>query len=231
MSAFSPISKFRAHLTYPSLLLGTAVLLSTSLLSMGHLATKTAIAQRQAEDLINSLAQVIPASLHNNNLLTNHLEITTKDGTQQVFRAKLDETVTAVAYSRITHEGYGGPIKLLLGIAADGKLLGVRVLYHSETPGLGDKLEVAKSSWILEFSGLSLSAPASEQWAVKKDGGHFDQFTGATITPRALIKEIKNGLIFFKNNRTALLQSDIFHQIPIIEPVKADSDHKDGDSQ
>ncbi|MEH6575560.1 MAG: electron transport complex subunit RsxG [Amphritea sp.] len=231
MSKRSFITRLRAHLAYPSLLLGTAVLLATSLLALGHLATKTVIAQRQAEDLINSLAQVIPSSLHDNNLLTNHLDLPAKDGNQQVFLAMQGQTVTAVAYSRVTREGYGGPIRLLLGVAADGKLLGVRVLSHSETPGLGDKIEIAKSDWILEFNGLSLTNPPAGQWAVKKDGGHFDQFTGATITPRALVKEIRNGLMFFENHRSTLFQAAIPQPLSTTEPVKATFDNRDGGSQ
>lgn len=231
MSKLSFITRLRAHLAYPSLLLGSAVLLATSLLAMGHLATKSAIAQRQAEDLINSLAQVIPAALHDNNLLSNRLEIPEKDGNQEVFLAMQGQTVTAVAYSRITREGYGGPIRLLLGVAADGTLLGVRVLSHSETPGLGDKIEASKSDWILEFSGLSLTNPPAGQWAVKKDGGHFDQFTGATITPRALVNEISNGLMFFENNRITLLQAGIPQSLSTTEPVKDTFDNRDGGSQ
>jgi electron transport complex protein RnfG len=86
-----------------------------------------------------------------------------------------------------------------------GTLLGVRVISHSETPGLGDKIETAKSDWILGFSGRSLNDPPPEQWEVKKDGGVFDQFTGATITPRSLIRAVKGGLEFFTNYRAVLL--------------------------
>jgi electron transport complex protein RnfG len=92
-----------------------------------------------------------------------------------------------------------------MGVAPDGKLLGVRVVSHAETPGLGDKLELAKSDWILSFTGRSLDDPPPKGWAVKKDGGEFDQWTGATITPSAVVKAVKRGLEFFAAHRGELL--------------------------
>ena len=100
-----------------------------------------------------------------------------------------------------------GDIDVILGLAADGKVLGARVLAHKETPGLGDKIEVAKGDWILAFDGLSLGNPPPERWAVKKDGGDFDQFSGATITPRAVVRALKGGLEFFAANRAILTAS------------------------
>jgi electron transport complex protein RnfG len=94
----------------------------------------------------------------------------------------------------------------MMGIAADGKLLGVRVLAHKETPGLGDKIEVKKGDWILRFDGLSLGDPPPERWLVKKDGGQFDQFAGATITPRAVVLAIRGGLDFFAANKAKLTE-------------------------
>lgn len=230
MSQHLFMARLRAHLTYPGLLLGTAALLATSLLALGNLATETAIAQRQAEDLTASLAQVIPARLHDNDLLGSRLDVSTWQGTQQVFRAMQGQTVTAVAYSRVTTEGYGGPIRLLLGVAANGKLLGVRVLSHSETPGLGDKMEMTKSDWILGFTGFSLTNPPAEHWGVKKDGGRFDQFTGATITPRALVKAIRNGLTFFDDHRPTLLAVGAPLPVPIAKVTNISSDNSDGGS-
>ena len=92
-----------------------------------------------------------------------------------------------------------------MGIAADGKLLGVRVLAHKETPGLGDKIEVKKDPWVKSFDGKSLADPTSDKWAVKKDGGIFDQFAGATITPRAVVKAVKGGLDFYTEHRKKIL--------------------------
>ena len=104
--------------------------------------------------------------------------------------------MTGVAYE-VFGTGYAGQMKLMLGVDAEGRALGVRVLAHKETPGLGDKIEVKKGDWILQFDGLSLGNPPVEKWKVKKDGGQFDQFTGATITPRGVVSAIREGLEFF----------------------------------
>lgn len=102
--------------------------------------------------------------------------------------------------------GYSGEIQVLLGVDPEGRILGVRVIRHTETPGLGDKIELAKSDWVLAFNGRSLGDPPPERWAVKKDGGVFDQFTGATITPRATVKAVKEGLVLFAAHREEILK-------------------------
>jgi electron transport complex protein RnfG len=122
-----------------------------------------------------------------------------------VYRATKGGKVTGVAYE-IAGSGYAGPIKLMLGVDADGKVLGVRALAHKETPGLGDKIEVKKGDWILRFTGLSLGAPPKDKWKVKKDGGQFDQFSGATITPRGVVTAVRNGLEFFAANKAQMLE-------------------------
>jgi electron transport complex protein RnfG len=98
---------------------------------------------------------------------------------------------------------------VLLGVDADGRVLGARVLSHAETPGLGDKIEVARDDWILSFDGKSLGEPPRERWAVRKDGGDFDQFSGATITPRAVVSAVKSGLELFATQRDALTASAV----------------------
>ena len=89
-------------------------------------------------------------------------------------------------------------------LGEDGKALGVRVLKHTETPGLGDKIEVSKGDWVKSFDGKSLGNPAPEQWGVKKDNGIFDQFAGATITPRAVVKAVKGGMDFFTAHKAEI---------------------------
>ncbi|OMH33848.1 electron transport complex subunit RsxG [Motiliproteus sp. MSK22-1] len=203
------IARFKSdhwrQLSWPGLLLGTAVLLATSILATAQLATRTAIAQRQSEDLNASLTEVISEDFYSNNLGASSISITTRGSDIRFFRAIKNGRITAVAYSLTTTEGYGGAIKLLSAVNRNGELLGVRVLAHSETPGLGDKMEVSKSDWIQSFVGLSLKNTAPEQWAVSKDGGRFDQFTGATITPRALVKTVRDGLLLFQQQRSILL--------------------------
>jgi len=189
-------------------------MVAAAFLVAGNIATRDAIEQRRAEDLLASLSQVIPASIHDNDLLAHPLAITQASGdTAIVYRALRGHAVTGVAY-RITCQGYGGEIELILGLNARGEILGARALAHAETPGLGDKIEADRNGWILRFDGLSLSSPPIERWAVRKDGGDFDQFSGATITPRAVVGAIKGGLEFFREHRDTLLSSAVIQETP-----------------
>ena len=165
------------------------------------------IAARALEDRQNSLSQVMPDDLHDNNLVKDTLQVSDASGKEiTVYRARKAGLVTGVAYE-ILGTGYAGEIKLMMGIDAQGKLLGVRALAHKETPGLGDKIEVKKGDWILRFTGLSLGNPPAERWKVKKDGGEFDQFAGATITPRGVVRAIHGGLEFFAAHKAELLEA------------------------
>ena len=112
------------------------------------------------------------------------------------------------AVFRMAARGYADDVVVLIGVDVDGRILGVRVVKHKETPGLGDKIEVAKSGWIRDFDGKSLGNPEASRFAVKKDGGDFDQFAGATITPRAVVKAVKQGLEFFATHRDAILATE-----------------------
>jgi len=113
--------------------------------------------------------------------------------------------IEAIILPVIAPEGYTESIRLIVGISPQGEIIGVRVTKHRETPGLGDQVELSKSDWILNFNGKSLSSPDASLWLVKKDGGEFDQLTGATITPRAVVKAVNHSLQFFELNRAVLL--------------------------
>jgi electron transport complex protein RnfG len=190
------------------LILGLFCLGFGLLLAVTDAITIDDIGARAIEDKQNSLSQVLPDELHDNNPVTDTLSMVNAEGKElTVFRARKNGQVTGVAYE-IFGSGYAGEMKLMMGIAADGKLLGVRVLAHKETPGLGDKIEAKKGPWIERFTGLSLGNPPLERWKVKKDGGDFDQFAGATITPRAVLKAIRSGLEFFAENQAALTKGD-----------------------
>jgi electron transport complex protein RnfG len=166
------------------------------------------IAARAMEDRQNSLGQVIPDSIHDNNVVTDTLTMKNdRDMEITVYRATKEGKVTGVAYE-IFGSGYAGQIKLMLGVDAAGKVLGVRVLAHKETPGLGDKIEIKKGDWITRFNDLSLGNPPLEKWKVKKDGGQFDQFAGATITPRGVVKAIREGLQFFDAHKAEMLEEN-----------------------
>ena len=197
--------QYRKRIGYQAVLLGGFSTLATALLVAGNIATRDAIEARHKEDLLDSLAQVVPGDRYTNDLLAHPLEIADADGrATTVYRGTRGSDVNALAYE-ISGQGYAGEIRLIMGLDAEGKILGVRVLSHAETPGLGDKIEVAKDAWILAFDGLALGEPPEGEWAVKKDGGRFDQFSGATITPRAVVKAVRDGLAFFRAHRTELL--------------------------
>lgn len=188
------------------LLLGAFSLGTALILSLSDELTRGPIATRMAEDLTASLSQVIPGGLHDNDLSAD-LRVTqdATEGTVPVHIATSGGAVTGVAFA-LTGYGYSGAIDVLIGIAPDGRLHGVRVLSHAETPGLGDKIEAQKSPWIDGFANRSLSDPAPDGWKVKRDGGVFDQFSGASITPRAVVGTVYRGLAFFDRHRAALLQ-------------------------
>lgn len=120
--------------------------------------------------------------------------------------ARLDGEINTVLIPAVAPDGYTQEIALLVGIHVDGNLAGVRVTEHRETPGLGDKVDLKKSDWIHTFAGKSLEQPEADKWRVKKDGGDFDQFTGATITPRAVVKAVKKAQEFFVENKELLMQ-------------------------
>jgi Na+-translocating ferredoxin:NAD+ oxidoreductase subunit G len=164
------------------------------------------IAARALEDRQNSLNQVLPDAIHDNSPVSDTIVMTDARAKEiTVYRARRGGKVTGVAYE-IYGSGYAGEIKLMIGVDADGSVLGVRVLAHKETPGLGDKIEEKKGDWILRFTGLSLGKPLPERWKVKKDGGDFDQFAGATITPRGVVTAIRGGLDFFAAHKAQLLE-------------------------
>jgi electron transport complex protein RnfG len=176
------------------------------LLAITNSITVDDIAARALEDKLNSLSQVIPDGIHDNKLVDNVLTMKNKlDKEITVYRATKDGKITGLAYE-IYGSGYAGEIKLMLGVDAQGKVLGVRVLAHKETPGLGDKIETKKTDWITRFNDLSLGNPPLEKWKVKKDGGQFDQFAGATITPRGVVRAIKEGLELFDANKAKMLE-------------------------
>jgi len=187
-------------------ILGTFCLGFGLVLAVTNSLTADDIAARALEDRQNSLSQVIPNDIHDNNLATDTITMQNEEGKEiTIYRATKEGKVTGVAYEIFGH-GYAGEMKLMLGVDIDGKVLGVRVLAHKETPGLGDKIEVKKGDWILRFTGLSLGNPPPEKWKVKKDGGQFDQFSGATITPRGVVRAIREGLEFFDAHKEQMME-------------------------
>ena len=206
----SNLARLRPKLEFQTGILAGFALLASILLGVTNCSTQDTIQQRLDEDLKKSLQEVVPVTLYDNDLLQDTLTIPSADyniGANEttVYLAKKSGKVTAVCFKFIAPDGYSGAINMIIGIDRDGNILGVRVLSHKETPGLGDKIEVAKSSWILNFVGRSLDNLTSAQWAVKKDGGVFDQFAGATITPRKSVQATYRSLQLFKAHQAQLI--------------------------
>ena len=200
------LALWREKLTYQPVSLGIVALLTSAALAFGNHATHDDILQAEERDLQASLAQVLPAGFADNDLLKDTVKITGSDGKAvTVYRARRAGKVKGAVF-QVSGRGYAGEIVVLIGIDATGNMLGARVVKHSETPGLGDKIEAAKANWIRDFEGKSLASPPAEKWAVKKDGGVFDQFAGATITPRAVVKAVKGGMEFFAAHHTEILE-------------------------
>lgn len=198
------LDAIREKLGYQPVLLGMVALLASGALAWAAGATSEAIAAAEAKDLRDSLSEVLPRGFADNDLLNDKVEIDRDGAPVTLYLARQGGAVKGAVF-KVAGRGYAGDIQVLMAVDAAGTTLGVRVIKHSETPGLGDKIEIKKDSWVEGFSGKSLGQPAPDQWAVKKDGGVFDQFAGATITPRAVVKAVKGGLEFFGAHRDEIL--------------------------
>jgi electron transport complex protein RnfG len=194
----------KGKLGYQGLLVATAGLVTSGALALASKVTGPEIEAAAARDLQQSLSQVL-TSEHDNDLIQNSVRMAGPGGQEiTVYKARQKGRVEAVVF-QVTGTGYAGPIVCVMGVGRDGQVQGVRVIKHAETPGLGDKIEPAKDDWIHAFEGRFLGDPPPEKFAVKKDGGVFDQFAGATITPRGVVKAVKGGLEFFGREKAALL--------------------------
>lgn len=191
------------------IVLGVFAIGGAALVVGTHEATKARIAANEKAAMLDSLHQLIPARRYDNDVFRDKIMVTDSAllGTTRpvaVYRVTKDGKPVAAALTPVAQDGYNGAIHLLVAIYHDGTLAGVRVISENETPGLGDKIEIDKTSWALRFTGKSLTNPPLEKWAVRRDGGEFDQFTGATISPRAVVKAVKDCLIYFKQHRDEL---------------------------
>jgi electron transport complex protein RnfG len=194
---------WRTRLPYQAGLLGGVCCAASILLVAGNLSTSTTISHHMAQDELAMLAQVLPPAMYDNDPLQEsriHTDSRLFTGPVTIMTAKKNGEVSGIAL-RTSIPGWGGKIQLITGIAANGEITGVRVISHQETPGLADKIEIEKDPWITGFNGKSLANTAPEQWAVKKDKGTFDQFTGATITPRAMVKGVYHAVQFHQQWR------------------------------
>lgn len=183
------------------LTLGVFALCGVVLLASIQWLTRDKIVENIRQRHLLQLHEIIAPDAYNNDLLgsavSQTVDIEGLAETVKIYSARLGAEAVAKIFEVTSVEGYSGSIGLLVGVnTRDQSLRGVRVTSHKETPGLGDKVETTKADWIYQFTGQSLSNPAIEQWKVQKDGGAFDQFTGATITPRAVVNAVRETLKF-----------------------------------
>lgn len=179
--------------------LGAVVLASVILLGVLQLATRDRVAEAERASAQRALAVLLPIGSFDNNPNEDAVWVTAPHylGSEQpmrVKRARRESALSALLIETVAPDGYSGDIRLLIGVSATGKVLGIRVLAHRETPGLGDAFEPSRSDWLARLRGLALGAPPLSGWRVKRDAGQFDQFAGATITPRAVLGAVRRSL-------------------------------------
>ena len=181
----------------------------TTLVAFTFENTREQIAANERATLLRKLHRLITPEQHDNILLEDTVSVRDEallgtENSVMVYRARKDGAPVSLVIAAIAPDGYSGSIKLLVGINVDGSLSGVRVVAHRETPGLGDAIDETRSDWIHIFNDKSLQSPDISRWAVKKDGGDFDQLTGATTTPRAVVKATRNALLYYRDHQEAL---------------------------
>ncbi|WP_104024067.1 electron transport complex subunit RsxG [Vibrio hyugaensis] len=186
---------------------------TTGLVALTQYLTKDQIKLQEQKQLLSVLNQVIPEEMHDNNLVAACTMLSAPDlGTVRsmpTYIATKDGKPTAMAIESIAPDGYNGEIKIITGIDNQGKILGTRILSHQETPGLGDKIDLRVTDWILSFTGKQVTESNWNSWRVRKDGGDFDQFTGATITPRAVVKAVRNTVNYVNKSRDEILNQPL----------------------
>ena len=197
------------HMAIAAVVLGGFAMIGAGLVGLTYDTTKARIAANERAFLLRTLHELIPADSHDNDMFSDTVDVTSKTllgsaSPLPVYRARAGGWPVAAVMTSIAPDGYSGAIKLLVAVNYDGEVAGVRVLAHKETPGLGDGIDADRSDWIRGFAGRSLGSPQAQGWAVKKDGGVFDQFTGATITPRAVVKAIHRTLKYFDQHKAEI---------------------------
>ncbi|MBL0711371.1 MAG: electron transport complex subunit RsxG [Colwellia sp.] len=215
-------NQFRLSVQKNSQILALFAIVCTLIVGLVNELTKDKIKEQAQLQLLNTLHSIIEPSRYDNDITKDCVsfritDINTTDHNaaahneqakskiQTAYIARKADEVIAIAMTNTAPDGYNGNIDLIVAINMDNKISGVRVLNHKETPGLGDKVELRKSDWVTSFTNKEIESDTDKRWAVAKDNGMFDQFTGATITPRAVVKSIKQTLLYFKANKQTLL--------------------------
>lgn len=178
----------------------------TALVAATYQLTEDRIAANEKALLEQSLQPALAGVVYDSGVSESRLVLQSPhglpgSGAAIIYRVFAEEKAVAALFAVTARDGFSGPIRVLVGVGVDGSVTGIRILEHRETPGLGDKIDAAKSDWVLQFDGHSIGEPIITGWAIKGDGGEFDQLTGASITPRAVITAIRDTLIYFDAHR------------------------------
>lgn len=195
----------------PALTLAIVAAVLTAAVALVASVTRERIAANEQAWIRQRLDALVAPDMHDNDLLADSITVTAPDllGSSQpvrIYRARSGGAPVAAVIRPVAPDGYRGPIELLVAIRQDGRLIGVQVIRHEETPGLGDAFESRDIHWLDHFRGRSLTDPPPQRWTVRRDGGDFDAFTGATITPRAIIKAVRNALAYYQRNSKRIFE-------------------------
>lgn len=194
--------------------------IGTALLALTYNLTHDRIAQSEEYEKLKLIKQIVPTTAYDNDIIKDTAQLAAdallgNDQETVVYRGRLKNQPSIAVLQAIAPDGYSGKINLIIAIRHDGRIGGVRVISHKETPGLGDYIEIAKNSWITVFNDASLEQPKDSGWKVKKDGGQFDFMAGATVTPRAMVKAVHKALQYYAQHR-----DEMFAQNPLSSPDK-----------
>jgi len=197
------------RMLHSAVALAAVALLAAGIAIVAQIATRDRIAAGERATRTAQLDALLGDLRHDNDLLADATYARDSDllGTGSpvpVYRARWHGSPVAIVMAPIAPDGYAGSIELLVAVRADGRVLGVRAIRHHETPDLGDAIDERRSDWIRRFAGRALGDPPLDRWKVRKDGGDFDQFTGATVTPRAVVRAVSGSLVYFAQHRDEL---------------------------
>lgn len=192
-----------------ALVLTALAIVGVAIIQTSFDATAARIAANERDAAMYQIREILAAEPYDNRpandvIVVTHPDLLGGPQARKVYRARAQGEPVAVVMETLAPDGYSGPIALLVGVYADGRLAGVRVTAHRETVGLGDRIELAQSNWVLDFAGERLGPAPHARWAVRRDGGEFDQFTGATVTPRAVVQAVRDALIYFEQHADEL---------------------------
>jgi electron transport complex protein RnfG len=195
------------------IVLAVVAAICTALVAITHRVTAPRIADNEKAYLEQSLRPALAGVFYDNDLSESTLVLPPPHGLPGkepaiIYRLYSEDRPVAAVFVVSARGGYSGPIKLLVALEYSGTLTGVQVLEHNETPGLGDLIEPSRSDWLKQFENASLEDPPRDQWTIRRDGGSFDQLTGASITPRAVVRAVKETLLYYESNRDSVFEKD-----------------------